>query len=179
MRNDAAPTSGGKREPFCWLEKQKLRTIADVWEEGKHGNLAAARSVYLALGEIASDKQSATFTVAISYIAQRAAVTSKTVRRVIGILKKLGFLKAQARSANGLKLAYEYTLTRGHRAIGLSYPSFGKARKNAFPTREECNEESTERTARKEKEILSGNDDIITHARTGERFNQRTKEFDW
>jgi hypothetical protein len=28
-----------KREPFCWLEKRKLRTIADVSEEGKHGIL--------------------------------------------------------------------------------------------------------------------------------------------
>ena len=112
MRNHAAPTSGGKREPFCWLEKRKLRTIADVLEEGKHGNLTAARSVYLALGEIASDRQNETFTVATSYIAQRAGVTSKIVRRVIKILKRLGFVKMQGRSASGLKLAHEYTLIR-------------------------------------------------------------------
>src|SRR4029453_15226182 len=145
------PPSEAKREPWCWLEKPKLRTIADVLEEGKHGNLTAARSVYLALGEIASDRQSETFTVATSYIAQRAGVTSKTVRRVIGILKKLGFLKAQPRSANGLKLAYEFTRIRGCCRISLIYPSFGKAGKIALPTREECDEESREGTARKEK----------------------------
>ena len=174
------PPSEAKREPWCWLEKPKLRTIADVLEEGKHGNLTAARSVYLALGEIASDKQSDTYTVATSYIAQRAGVTSKTVRRVIKILKRLGFLKAQPRSANGLKLSHEYTLIRSDSPVGLSYPSFGKPGKIALPTREEYDEESREGTARKEKEILSINDnDIITHVGTGERFNQRTKEFDW
>jgi hypothetical protein len=147
-------------------------------EGGKHGNLAAARSVYLALGEIASDKQSDTFTVATSYIAQRGAVTSKTVRRVIGILKKLGFLKTQPRSVNGLKLSHEYTLVRGDSPLGLSYPSFGKPGKIALPTREEYDEESRESTARKEKKVSSVNDnDIVIHARTGERFNKRTKEF--
>jgi len=52
MSNDA------KREPFCWLEKRKLRKIAEVFAEGRLGSLAAARSVILALSEIASDKQS-------------------------------------------------------------------------------------------------------------------------
>jgi hypothetical protein len=106
-----------KREPFCWLEKRKLRIIADVFAEGRLGALTSARSVYLALSEIASDRQNDTFTVATSYIAQRAGVTSKTVRRVIKILKWLVFVKIQGRSASGLKLAYEYTLIRGDRPI--------------------------------------------------------------
>jgi len=44
-----------RREPWCWLEKKKLRTLSDVYGEGKHGSLVAARSVILALSEIASD----------------------------------------------------------------------------------------------------------------------------
>ena len=28
-----------KREPFCWLEKRKLRIIADVFAEGRLGAL--------------------------------------------------------------------------------------------------------------------------------------------
>jgi HTH domain len=169
-----------KREPFCWLEKRKLRTIAEVFAESRIGSVVTARSVMLALSEIASDKQSNIFTAATSYIAQRAGVTSKTVRRVIKILKRLGFVKIQGRSASGLKLAHEYTLIRGDRSIGPIYPSFGKGRKIPLPTREECTEESREGTARKEKQILSTNDnDIIIHPRTGERFNQRTKEYDW
>ena len=169
-----------KREPFCLLEKPKLRTIADVWEEGKHGKLSAARSVYLALAEIASDKQNDIFTVATSYIAQRAAVTSKTVRKVTKLLQRLGFLKMQRRSTNGLKVANQYKLVRGNNSIGPDYPSLGKAKKITLPTREECTEESTESTARKGEEILSDNDDdTIIHERTGERFNNRTGEYIW
>jgi len=152
--------------------------MADVFAEGKIGSLAAARSVYLALSEIASDKQSATFIAATLYIAQRAGVTSKTVRRVIKILKQLGFLKVQSRSAYGLKAANQYTLVRGNGSIGPIYPSLGKASKTDLPTREELSEESREGTARKEKKVLAVNEnDIVIHERTGERFNRRTREF--
>ena len=172
--------NGAKREPYCWLEKRKLRKLADAFEEGRLGSLSTARSVILALSEIASDRQCDTFTVATSYIAQRASVTSKTVRHVTKTFKRLGFLKIQPRSQNGLKLCSEYTLIRGHGSMDLIYPSLGKRRKIHLPTREEYDEESREGTARKEKKILSVNDDdIITHPRTGERFNRRTKEFDW
>jgi hypothetical protein len=163
-----------KREPFCWLGKRRLRLLAEVFAEDKVGSLAAARSVYHALSEIASDRQSDTFTVATSYIAQRASVTSKTVRRVIKIFKRLGFVKSQPRSANGLKLAHEYTLIRGDPPLGLSYPSFGKAGKIALPTREECSEESREGTARKEEMLPVNDNDIITHARTGGCFSSQS-----
>ena len=176
-----------KHEPFCWLEKPKLRNIAEVFAEGRVGTLVAARSVMLALSEIASDKQSDTFTAATSYIAHRAGVTSKTVRRMIKIFKRLRFLRVQPRSENGLKVANEYTLIRGHAPIGLIYPSLGKTRKSDLPTREELSEESTESTARKGKHSLSTNgktgnqneEGIVIDARTGERFNKRTKEYVW
>jgi hypothetical protein len=181
MSNDA------KREPFCWLEKRKLRNIAEVFAEGRLGSLAAARSVILALSEIASDKQSDTFTAATSYIAHRAGVTSKTVRRMIKTFKRLRFLRVQPRSDNGLKVANEYTLIRGNTAMGLIYPSLGKAYKTGLRTREESSEQFRESTARKGKDSLSTNgkradqneENIVIHARTGERFNKRTKEFVW
>ena len=171
-------SNGTKREPFCWLEKRKLRNIAEAFAEGRLGSLAAARSVILALSEIASDKQSDTFTAATSYIAHRAGVTSKTVRRMIKTFKRLRFLRVQPRSENGLKVANEYTLIRGNAAMGLIYSSLRKPRKTDLPTREELNEESTEGTARKEKEVFNEND-IVIHERTGEPFNKRTKEFVW
>lgn len=124
-----------KREPFCWLEKRKLRNIAEVFAEGRLGSLAAARSVMLSLSEIASDKQTDTFVIATSYIAQRAGVTLKTVRRMTRTFKRLGFLKIQPRSQNGLKLSSEYTLIRGRRSMGPIYPSLGKPRKTDLPTR--------------------------------------------
>ena len=169
-----------KREPYCWLGKRQLRMLADVFAEGKVGNLSAARSVYLALREIASDRQSDTFIAGTVYIAQRAGVASKTVRRVIKILKQMGFVRARPRSANGLNLASEYTLVRRVGSIGPIYPSMGKGREISLRTREEYDEQSRESTARKEEKILPANEnDIVIHKRTGERFNKRTKEFSW
>src|SRR5262249_42394320 len=179
------------REPWCWLEKRKLRTLSDVYGEGKHGSLAAARSVMLALSEIASDKQKDTFTVSTSYIAQRAGVAAKTVKRVTNTLKKLGFVSIRPRSANGLKIANEYTLIRGKCPLHLSYLSMGKAPKIRLHRREESNEESTEGTARKRKTSCisvnqenaqnaeDGRDEIMIDPKTGERFNKRTGEYDW
>jgi hypothetical protein len=142
----------------------------------------------LALSEIASDRQSDTFTVSTSYIAQRAGVTSKTVQRMIKTFKRLGFVKSQPRSANGLKLASEYSLIRGHVPMGPIYPTLGKARETRVPTREELEVESIEGTARKEKKSSlnvngekgdQNEDDIVDHERTGERFNKRKGEFVW
>jgi hypothetical protein len=172
--------NGAKREPFCWLEKRKLRKLAEIFAEGRLGSLSAARSFILALSEIASDRQSDTFVAATSYIAQRAGITQKTVRRMNKTFKRLGFLNIQPRSENGLKLSSQYTLIRGRGSMGLIYPSLGKRRKIHLPTREELNEESREGTARKEENVLASNDnDIVIHERTGERFNKGTKEFEW
>ena len=171
-------SSDAKREPFCWLEKAKLRKIAEVFAEGRVGSLVAARSVMLALSEIASDRQCDTFTAATRYIAHRAGVAEKTVRRVVKTFKQLGFLKIQPLSQNGLKIASEYTLIRGHCSMGPIYPSSGKPRKTGLPTREECSEESREGTARKGKEVLAiDENDIVIHERTGERYNSRTGEY--
>jgi hypothetical protein len=174
-------SNGTKREPFCWLEKRKLRKLGEVFAEGRLGSLAAARSVVLALSEIASDKQSDTFTASTSYIAQRAGVTSKTVQRTIKTFKRLGFVKSQPRSANGLKLASEYSLLRGHLPMGPIYSTLGKTRETRLPTIEEYNEQFREGTARKgEAEVIATNENnIVIHQRTGEQFNRRTKEFEW
>ena len=176
-----------KREPFCWLEKRMLRHIAEIFAENRAGSVVAARSVILALSEIASDKQSDTFAAATSYIAHRAGVTSKTVRRMVKTFKRLGYLRVQPRSEKGLKVAYEYTLIRGNAAMGLIYPSLGKARKTDLPRREESSEESRESAARKEKDSLITNgkrsdkndEEIVIDAHTGEQFNTRTQEYVW
>lgn len=145
----------------------------------------------LALSEIASDRQKDAFTVSTSYIAQRAGVTSKTVRRVTSTFQKLGFLAIRPRSANGLKISNEYTLIRGKCPLRFNYPSMGKPCKIRLPRKEESDEESTEGTARKGKTSSvpvnkendqngeGGRDEIVIHPKTGEPFNKRTKEFEW
>jgi len=128
----AAPKTT-RREPWCWLEKKKLRVLSDVCGEGKQGSLAAARSVMLALSEIVSDRQSDTFVAAIAYIAQRAGVAKKTACRAIKTLGQLGFVKTRKRSANGLKMPSEYILIRGKCPLRLSYPSMSKSLKPVYP----------------------------------------------
>ena len=66
-------------------------------------------------------------------------------------------------------------------SMGLVYPSLGKPCKTDLPTKEELSEESREGTARKgEKLSLTENENgIVIHERTGERFNNSTKEFEW
>lgn len=168
------------REPFCWLEKEKLRILSQVFGEGKHGSLSAARSVVLALSEIASDKQSETFVASVSYIAQRAGVTSKTVRRMTTTFKKLGFLTMRSRSIAGLRASHEYTLIRGKSQLRFVYPSMWKPPKNRLRTREESGEESTESTARTGNKTFEANQkEIVIDPETGEQFNTRTGEYNW
>ena len=180
-----------RREAWCWLEKTKLRMLSDVFGEGRLGALASARTVMLALSEIASDKQRDTFTAATLYIAQRAGVSSKTVRRMTKTFEKLRFVIIRPRSANGLRIASEYTVIRGKCPLRLSYPSMGKPTKMRLRRREESNEESTEGTTRKGKHSCvtvnkkneqngeGGRDDTVTDPKTGERFNKRTGEYEW
>jgi len=191
VENSESGTEKQKREPWCWLEKPKLRTLSDVFGEGGHGSLSAARSIMLALSEIASDRQRDILIVATSYIAQRAGVTSKTVRHVIKTFKRLGFVIVRPRSANGLKTRSEYTLVRGRVPLRLSYPSMGKPTQIRLPRKEESNEQSTEGTTRKGKHSCvtlnqkkdqngdEGQEEIVIHPETGERFNKRTGEFEW
>jgi len=150
--------------------------IGDAFSEGKIGALGAARSVYLALSEIASDRQSDTFTVATSYIAQRAGVTSKTVRRVIVTLKKLGFVKIQPRSANGLKLATQYSVIRS--TMGKLDPSMSKAREARLPRREQLFEQSSKVQHVSKKKVLHRNNGSVC-AKTGKRIDPETGEYEW
>lgn len=145
----------------------------------------------LALSEIASDKQSETFKASTSYIAQRAGVAVKTAARSIKTFRQLGFIHVRNRTANGLKIANEYTLIRGKCRLRLNYPSLGKRPTIGLPIKEESNEESAEGTARKGKEIfVNGNeekeravkesrDDIIIDPKTDESFNTHKKEYEW
>jgi hypothetical protein len=58
MKRNRSPDKNKRREPFCWLEKKKLRMLEDIFSENTGiGSLECARSVYLALAEIASDNE--------------------------------------------------------------------------------------------------------------------------
>jgi hypothetical protein len=77
--------------PYCWQEKGALRLIAKYFGEGEQ--LASARSVYLALTEIASDEQSDRFQKCVLYISIRAGLGKRTVGPILSKLAQIGVIK--------------------------------------------------------------------------------------
>jgi len=71
----------------------------------------SARSVYLALCELASDEQSETFTASKALIAHKAGVSVKTVERLLNGFEQLNVVHVERGVINGhMKAANTYTL---------------------------------------------------------------------
>jgi hypothetical protein len=111
------PPRSIKDGPWCWASKCALRRLME--STGETADVACrARSVYLALCELASDAASETFTVAKALIAYRAGLSIRTVQRVLPDLEHAGVLLV-VRSA-GVKTASTYTLLSDPRGNGVS-----------------------------------------------------------
>ncbi len=82
-----------KDGPYCWQNKKVLTHITETFAESDRA--ASARSVYVALSEVASDKRSDTFKVRKALIAYKAGVSIKTVERILKDLEKLGLVKSE------------------------------------------------------------------------------------
>jgi hypothetical protein len=79
-----------KQTCWLWQEKAALRLISEHYSGAR---LLAARSIYLALTEIASDQHTPSQArAACSYIGTRAGVTEGTARRYLHELANLGLL---------------------------------------------------------------------------------------
>jgi hypothetical protein len=163
-------TQVGKKLPFCWIEKQKLRLLEDIYSENTGlGSGETARSVYLALAEIASDNQRDKFEVSQAAIARRACVCVSTVKLILSVFNKLGLVKVKPNSTNGMRTRSTYTLVRG--AIANGCLSIANSPENEMAISEEAFEESfEEKTARNKKNTL------ITNSF---RFNRRNGEYEW
>src|SRR5438552_19014356 len=96
--NDTNSKTNSKREPFAWIEKGKLRMIGDVFSQkpGSINSACSARSIYLALTEIASDKQRDSFEASQAEIAARASLSIATVRRILPVFGRLWTSQDQA-----------------------------------------------------------------------------------
>jgi len=101
-----------KDGPFCWQSKGVLKRITEVFSESNCA--ASARSVYLALTELASDEQSETFTASKALIAHKAGVSVKTAETMLKGLSELSFvlIEGQRKNLNTavVKAANSYTL---------------------------------------------------------------------
>jgi DNA-binding MarR family transcriptional regulator len=143
------------RQAWCWLEKNKLRLLEDVYSENTGlGSLASARLIYLALAEIASDNErDDNFQVSQAAIAQRASRSVSTVQRTLKVFKQLGLVKTRRNSINGIETRSTYTLVRG--ALGNHDIALRQTSKIKRHTSEESFEESFEGTARKKTKGVS------------------------
>jgi len=96
--------------PFCWQSKAALKQILDTFGESE-GTVCNARSVYLALCELASDAGVEQFITTKTLIGYRAGLSTRTVQRVLADLERTGIVKIR-RNATGIRTASSYTLTR-------------------------------------------------------------------
>jgi hypothetical protein len=78
-------------KPFAWQSKAGMKTIADVFDN----DIASARSVYVALTEIASDEGSETFTRPIRQIADRAGIAYRTAATILNRLESLKLIAVE------------------------------------------------------------------------------------
>ena len=112
--NGVKPTSDGAEKkgaaqrspddgPFCWQTKAARRRIRDHFD--CTGNVCSALSVYDALTEIASDKQSAVFTTTHAHIAKYSGVSPSTVKRIIAGFDELRLVKIQDSSVGKFQSA--------------------------------------------------------------------------
>ncbi len=79
-----------KDGPWAWLNKKALQLIPETFD--LVGQVASARSVYLALCELASDAQKETFQATVREIGCRAGVSYGTAFKVLMRLEAVGLL---------------------------------------------------------------------------------------
>ncbi|HWX16594.1 MAG TPA: helix-turn-helix domain-containing protein [Chthoniobacterales bacterium] len=150
--------------------------IADVFESTS-GSVNAARSIYLALSEIASDRQSETFDATQADIAHRAGLSVATVKRILPNFQKLGLIRVKRNSINGIETRSTYTLIRG--ALAHHEPALAHQPKTKRATEEESSEESFEGTARMKNLGDSNTCDSSLAGSSGSKFNPHSGEYEW
>ncbi len=104
-----------KDGPFCWASKAALTRILEATGDAE-GSTQRARSVYLALCELASDQGSERVTAAKTLIAYRAGMSVRSVQRVLPDLKRAGVVTVQHNAyGNGTVSAYTLLKPTGHK----------------------------------------------------------------
>jgi hypothetical protein len=128
---DARGKKPGNSRPWCWCEKAILRLITETFAESNQA--ASARSLYLAMTELASDQQSDVFTVPGALIAYKAGLSVRTVERLMHGLEHLEIVAVKrniARPTSGtagaIKAASTYTLLTVRRSDATSMRHGGK-----------------------------------------------------
>lgn len=101
-----------KPPPFCWQDKPTLRKIRELAPSP-----GSALAVYLALTEIASDKESDTFQTTHHYIGKVSGFSWRTVLERLKDLQRIGVIEVQTPR---MKAPSTYRLLRASLRLGRS-----------------------------------------------------------
>src|SRR5438445_5125340 len=123
--------------------------IGEVFSE-KAGRSSSARSLYVALTEIAADRQSDRYAASQPEIAIRARLSVATVRRLLPVFNHLGLVKIEHNSIRGIQTASTYTIIRGPLAHHERTPA------HLLKTRRATKKESVEEGTARRESVLGG-----------------------
>ena len=144
-------------------------------------DVASARSVYLALTQIASDEQSETFTRRIREIALTAAVSYRTTFHMLKRFEVLYIVRVKRNYVAGTKenAPSTYTLCNGcitlcNSRIQASLPRVQKNLRTGTARRGKSLEESVQGTVHGKNVINTS-----TTCSTGESFDEETGEYNF
>ncbi len=140
-------------EPWCWQGKGTLRMIGEAFDVTS--NTASARSVYLALSEIASDDNGENFTRRIGDIAARAGVSYPTAARILKRFEALNVIRVQRNLIDGTRELAPSTYTLLNRRLenddlrlgnGRNFRPLPRVQKNSTRILEESEKETRSAT---------------------------------
>lgn len=82
----------GRRQPWCWQEKPILKYIRKSFEKGE---IATATAIYVALTEIASNRQTDAFNTKRATVAEMVGRSANSVDRYLSRFQELGLLEKE------------------------------------------------------------------------------------
>ena len=164
---------------FCVVEKAKLRMIEDIFTENTGlGSLESARSVYLALCEIASDfERNDNLEISQEAIARRTGLARSTVQRILPVFARLGLIRIKGNAINGMRARSTYTLVRGELPLSVKRTALTEVTENGSDSKKEYSEETFERPVSKTNTLASNTGD--SSLADGSTFNPETGEHEW
>ncbi|MGA7724638.1 MAG: hypothetical protein WCA95_05115 [Opitutaceae bacterium] len=136
-------TRSPKNGPYCWQSKAARRKIREAFD-ATH-DVASALSVYDALSEIASNKQSETFTISQAAIGECAGVSVRTAAPILEVLVEIGLIGIVKPIVRGNHTYTLFAFGNGCASFGNKCRTFGNGRFDpSLPTYEESQKNQEE-----------------------------------
>lgn len=111
--------------PFCWQDKTILRFLANTYKEHPK-KLRTARSIYLALTELASNQgEESTFNAYRNQIGQLSGSSASTVDRYVKDFISFLILSKENRKKDLINLSNSWNLLAPISPTGYSVPASG------------------------------------------------------